>query len=291
MKVAIIGLGHIGSSIAQGLRKRGVAEYVVGVDRNVEHQEKALEVGTVDEVLELRAAIEKSDVIVLSIPVDATKELLPTILDLLTDGQLVIDVGSTKQKICEAVHSHPNRRKYVSTHPIAGTEKFGPEAGIADLFNDKKVVICEQDLSGPEAVRKVVSLYKVLGAELVYMNPVEHDMHLAYISHLSHITSFSLALSVLEAEKDEKQIFQFSGSGFASTARLAKSSPEMWSPVFLENKEPILSVLDQYIEKLEAFRNNIRNENREGLLNCMTEANEIRDILDGKFKEIKEERR
>ena len=269
--------------MALGLREAGFGTEFIGVDQNPEHEAMAMSAGWIDRVLPLEQAIEISNLIIVSIPVGASKKLLPVILDKIDAEAVVMDVGSTKGTVCQSVETHPRRGQFVASHPIAGTENSGPTAAISSLFTDKKGIICEKGLSDMDALLRVEQVYQTLGMDILYMSAEEHDMHLAYISHVSHISSFSLALSVLKAEKDERRIFQFAGSGFDSTARLAKSSPQMWNPVFIENKNPILKVLDEYIDILSSFRKNIAEGNEENLIQQMTEANEIRRILDGQF--------
>ncbi|MEO1656056.1 MAG: prephenate dehydrogenase, partial [Bacteroidota bacterium] len=274
------GLGLIGGSYAQTLRDRGLVEKIWGVDRDIQHQEEALSLGLVDQMLPLEEAISQSKLVLLAVPVQAVRILLPKILDQISPDTVVFDAGSTKLAICEAVKTHPRRGQFVAIHPIAGTENSGPKAARLDLLPGKLCILCEKELSTPRARQKIEQLHRDLGMELLYMSAEEHDKHLAYISHISHLTSFSLALAVLRAEEDEEQIFQFAGSGFASTARLGKSSPEMWASIFLDNQKPLLEVLDKYLQVLESFREMIRKGDRAGMLEWMTKANEIRRILD-----------
>jgi len=208
-------------------------------------------------------------------------------MDYALEGSVITDVGSTKAAICAVADGHEKRRNFVAGHPIAGRELSGPDSAVEDLFKKKTTIIVDHDKSDSQKIKLVEDMYRSLGMEILYMGAEEHDIHLAYISHVSHISSFSLALSVLKAEKDEQRIFQFAGSGFDSTARLAKSSPHMWAPIFLDNKEPLIKVLDQYIDILHEFRYNIVNNRTEALVDSMTEAYEIRRILEGNFQSIK----
>ncbi len=279
-RISIIGLGLIGGSYALSLRSRGLVGEIWGVDQNPVHQETALKRGLVDQIRPWEEAIPQSDLVLLAVPVEAIRHLLPQLLEHIPEHTVVFDAGSTKRSICEAVREHPRRGQFVASHPIAGTENSGPEAALADLLPGKLCILCEKEHAKPEAWQKVEDLHRGLGMELLYMDAEEHDMHLAYISHLSHVSSFSLALSVLQAEEDEQRIFQFAGSGFASTARLGKSSPEMWSSIFLENQKPLVEVLDKYLQVVEGFRDMIRQGNRQGLLDWMGKANAIRRILE-----------
>ena len=282
MIVTIIGLGLIGGSLAISLRKENFAERIIGVDRNEKNAETALSIGLVDDVFELDDAVTAADLVIVAVPVDQTRLLLPEVLSKISPTATVMDTGSTKQGICTSVSNHIKRKRFVATHPIAGTENSGPLAAIPDLFNGKLSIICDREKSDDDALEIVQHLYKSIGMNIVYMNPEEHDLHSAYVSHLSHISSFMLGLTVLEIEKNEKTIFELAGSGFASTVRLAKSSPEMWTPVFEQNSHHLLNALDTYIDKLKIFREAIEKKDTVKLKSLMKEANDIRRILDGK---------
>ncbi len=280
MKVCIIGIGLIGGSLAIDLKRRGFASSVIGVDNNKHHQNIALHSGLVDKIDTLENAVKKSDLIILSTPVSANREMLPKILTLI-DGtnKVAIDMGSTKSGVAEAVINHPNRGRYVASHPMAGTEFSGPMAAIGKLFDYKHLIICDKELSDEDALRTVVGMYNILNMKISYMKSEDHDIHVAYVSHISHITSFSLALSVLDKEKDEENILKLAGGGFESTVRLAKSNAETWAPIFLQNSEHIIEVLDNYLEKMNLFRKYILEKDSEGLTELMNEANKIRKIL------------
>jgi prephenate dehydrogenase len=262
------------------LRRRGFADRIVGVENNVHHQNIALLCGLVDEIETFENAVEKSDLIILSTPVNTNCSLLPLILNLI-DGtsKVVTDMGSTKGSIAKASSEHPARGRFVAVHPMAGTEYSGPLAAIGKLFDYKTAIICDKELSDADALEKVEKMLEVLNMRKVYMNSSDHDVHVAYISHISHITSFSLALSVLEKEQEEKNILTLAGGGFESTVRLAKSNGETWAPIFIENADYILEVMDTYTEKMNAFRKMIMNKDVNGLKALMEEANKIRKIL------------
>lgn len=280
MKVCIIGIGLIGGSLAIDLKRRGYASSVIGVDNNKHHQNIALHSGLVDKIDTLQNAVKKSDLIILSTPVNTNRTILPEILSLM-DGtdKVVIDMGSTKAGIAEAVLNHRNRGRYVASHPMAGTEFSGPMAAIGKLFDYKHVIICDKELSDEDALRRVIDMYNLLNMRISYMKAIDHDIHVAYVSHISHITSFSLALCVLDKEKDEENILKLAAGGFESTVRLAKSNAETWAPIFLQNSEYIIEVLDNYVEKMNLFKKYILEKNTEGLTELMNEANKIRKIL------------
>ena len=280
MTIAVIGIGLIGGSLMVDLRKRKFADKIIGVDTNVLHQNISLLCGLVDENDTLDNAIEKSDLIILSTPVNTNCAMLPGILDKISGtSKVVTDMGSTKASIAGASKNHSGRGRYVAVHPMAGTEYSGPLAAIGKLFDYKTAIICDKELSDPDALATVEKMLDVLNMHKVYMNSNDHDIHVAYISHISHITSFSLALSVLAKEQEEQNILTLAGGGFESTVRLAKSNGETWAPIFLENAQYILEVMDTYIEKMNEFRKMISEKDLNGLKALMEEANKIRKIL------------
>ena len=279
MTVTIVGVGLIGGSLALAMKEKGLAQKIIGVEANKEHQEKALELGLVDEIMELDEAIKESDLIVLATPVNAVVRLLPEILDKISDKQIVMDVGSTKDGIMEAVNGHSNRGRFVATHPMWGTEHSGPEAAMKGAFTDKATVICDKEKTDEDAMALVENIYQQLGMHLVYMNGEEHDVHVAYVSHISHITSFALANTVLEKEREEDTIFELASAGFESTVRLAKSNPHTWASIFMQNRENVLDVLNEHISQLRKFKASLEKENLEYLTELMENANKIKRIL------------
>lgn len=280
MKVCIVGLGLIGGSMALDLKKRGFADTVLGVDSNVQHANIAKLSGLVDETVPLENGIAQADLIVVATPIDATKKLLPEILNLcLGTSKVVTDVGSTKAGIIDILKNHPNRAQFVASHPMAGTEFSGPLAAISRLFDYKTAIICEKQQSSQAALDVVVRLYETLHMDVIYMQAHEHDVSAAYVSHISHISSFALSLAVLEKEKDEKRILDLASGGFASTVRLAKSSAEMWVPVFDQNADYVLEVLDTYIDKLKLFRKSVAAKDLNKLTELIHESNKIQKIL------------
>ncbi len=280
MTIAVVGIGLIGGSLVVDLRKRGFAKKIIGVDPNIRHQNIALLTGLVDEIDTLDNAVKKSDFIILSAPVNTNCTLLPIILDKIAGtSKVVTDMGSTKGSIARASKDHPGRGRYVAVHPMAGTEYSGPLAAIGKLFDYKPAIICDKELSDEDALKKIEKMLEILNMRKVYMKSKEHDIHVAYVSHISHITSFSLALCVLEKEKKEQNILTLAGGGFDSTVRLAKSNGETWAPIFLENSDYIIEVMDTYIEKMKDFKKKIKEKDMEGLKGLMDEANKIRKIL------------
>lgn len=279
MTITVVGLGLIGGSMALALKSSGFASTVLGVDIDHQHQKTALQLKLIDRIENLKNAVQKSDLVIVSIPVNQSGKVIANILDYCND-QTVIDVGSTKNELAKLLQNHPKRGNYVGTHPIAGTEFSGPEAAVNNLFKNKVTIICDKEKSSKKAYNLTHSMYESLGMNFIYMSSKDHDVHSAYVSHISHISSFSLALSVMNKEKDEKNILNMAGSGFESTVRLAKSNHKMWTPIFIENKKNILEVLNNYIQQLQSFKEAIINENQEDLSALIKEANSIKKILD-----------
>ncbi len=279
MTITIVGTGLIGGSLALDLRANGFAERLIGVEHTSDHAVEAIQKGLVDECMELAIACAQSDVVVLAVPVNPMLHMLPNVLDLIPANGVVIDMGSTKHALCKAVDNHPRRGRYVAAHPMAGTEYSGPSAAIPHLFHAKAAILCETERSDPDALKLAERLFKSLFMRMVYMNPAEHDVHAAYVSHISHITSYVLALTVLEKEKSEGNIFNMASGGFASTVRLAKSPPKMWRDIYEQNTENILDVLNAYIENMTQFRNLIQEGQFDHTFSLMEEANQIRRIL------------
>jgi len=277
--ITIVGVGLISGSFSLALKDKGLVKNVIGVSRTKASLDKALELGLIDEALPLEDAVRKSDLIYVAIPVDVTVPVMRTIMDLVTDRQVVTDAGSTKQALCESLADHPMRHRFVAAHPMWGTEYSGPEAAVHNAFAGRSCVICEKEKSATDALDMIEGLYRDMGMHIVYMDADSHDMHAAYISHISHITSFALANTVLEKEKEEGAIFELAGGGFESTVRLAKSSPAMWLPIFMQNRENVLDVLNEHISQLRKFKACLEKENAEYLRELMENANKIRRII------------
>jgi prephenate dehydrogenase len=278
--VTIVGVGLIGGSFSLALKDHKLVNKVIGVSRSGVTAQRALELGIIDEILPLEEAVKQSSLIYVAIPVDVTLPVMKTVLDLVGPEQIVADAGSTKQALCAFLASHPNRSRFVATHPMWGTEYSGPEAAVHDAFRGRSCVICEKEKSDPKALALIEELYTILGMSLVYMDAQSHDMHAAYVSHISHITSFALANTVLEKEREEDAIFELAGGGFESTVRLAKSSPSMWGPIFMQNRENVLDVLNEHIMQLRKFKSCLEKENYAYLQELMENANKIRRILE-----------
>lgn len=278
MNIAIIGIGLIGGSVGIRLKQTRFADKIIGVDKSEAHQKKALELGLIDEVQTLEEAIKSCKILILTVPVDAIMNLAPYILDRVND-QVVIDMGSTKINILEKISEHPKRGRYVAAHPMAGTEYSGPEAAIPNLFKDKNMVYVEAFKSDEDAFDLADAITEQLEMKTLFMNAEEHDMHTAYVSHISHLTSFALALTVLEKEKSQGRIFELAGSGFESTVRLAKSSPDMWTPIFKQNRENVLEVLEEHIKQLKKLHDKLENQDYDGLHKLIKKSNKIKRII------------
>ncbi|MBA2746401.1 MAG: prephenate dehydrogenase [Flavisolibacter sp.] len=277
MKVTIIGTGLIGGSMAIALKEMNLAQHITGVDCNKVYAEKAIALGLVDVIRPLEEALD-ADLIILAVPVDVAENMLPLIMNLISN-QVVMDVGSLKKSLLDVVAHEANRGRFVATHPMWGTEYSGPDAAVSGAFIGKAVVICEKEQSDDDALLLVENIYRAFGMKIQYMNAIEHDLHVAYVSHISHITSFALANTVLEKEKEEDKIFSLASGGFESTVRLAKSNPDMWVPIFMQNRENVLDVLNEHISQLKKFKSCLEKENNVYLEALIKNANSISKII------------
>lgn len=280
MNVYIVGTGLIGGSFSLDIQDAFAEAKVYGIDHNPEHLAEAKNLGIIHEEATF-ADLSQADIVFITIPVDASLSLIPEVLDIIHDNAVVIDAGSTKQSICEAVAKHPKRRNFLAAHPIAGTEFSGPKAASKGLYKDKTNIICEVEKTAFKLQEKALDIFAKIGMRIRYMDPVSHDKHIAYVSHLSHISSFMLGKTVIEKEKNERDIFDMAGSGFESTVRLAKSSPAMWAPIFEQNKANVIETLEEYIRNLERFKQLMQEDDFEAIYSEMQSANHIRSILNG----------
>lgn len=278
MKLAIVGLGLMGGSFALDFRSIYPKSKIYGLDSNKENQKIAIDLGLIDELIEIEK-ISIADVILVSIPVDKSLLVLPKILDLVNGETLVFDVGSTKGPVCKALFNHPKRGNFLATHPMAGTEFSGPNAALKDLYFNKTNILCEKDKTNSNVYKKALMIFELLNMNILYMDPEPHDMHVAYVSHLSHISSFMLGKTVIEKEKNEKNIFDLAGSGFESTVRLAKSSPETWTPIFLQNKKNLVIAIEEYVSNLNNLKEIIKENNNSSLSLILNNTNRIKEIL------------
>lgn len=280
MRVHVIGVGLIGGSFALDIKSVFPEAVIYGSDADEDNLQKASELKIIDFVAKAED-VKDADVVIVAVPVDVATKVVKKVLDLVGEETLVFDAGSTKSALCEAVAKHPNRRNFLAAHPIAGTEYSGPGAAIPDLYRNKTNIICEVEKTAFKLQEKALEIFQRLGMRIRYMDPRSHDKHIAYVSHLSHISSFMLGKTVLEKEKNERDIFDLAGSGFASTVRLAKSSPAMWTPIFQENKENVLETLNEYIANLNSFKKLIEEDDFTGVNNEMQRTNHIKTILNG----------
>ena len=278
--ISIIGVGLIGGSFALDLKRLIPGVSICGIDHNEKHLTEALELGIIDKIADLES-VRSADLVVLALPVNAAINVLLQVLELISDQTIVIDMGSTKQAICKAVAIHPKRANFLATHPIAGTEFSGPSAALTGLFKNKTNIICELEKTSTALSTQVMALFETMEMHIRYMTAVDHDKHIAYVSHLSHISSFMLGKTVIDKEKNESNIFDMDGSGFESTVRLAKSSPAMWTPIFEQNKENVIETLKEYIQNLNQFKAYIENDDFDAVYNEMKNTNHIKKILKG----------
>ncbi|CAM1373309.1 prephenate dehydrogenase [Tenacibaculum xiamenense] len=280
MKVYVIGLGLIGGSLALDIQEEFKDSTIYGIDINENHIKEALELGIIHKEGALDS-LNEADVIIISVPVDVSLDLTKKVLDTISENTLVIDVGSTKVDICKSIEDHPNRRNFLAAHPIAGTEFSGPKAALKNLYRGKTNIICEVEKTAFKLQERALSIFSKIGMRIRYMDPKSHDKHIAYVSHLSHISSFMLGKTVIEKEKNERDIFDMAGSGFASTVRLAKSSPAMWTPIFKQNKTNVIETLEEYILNLQQFKELMQQDNFEEIYKEMENTNHIKQILNG----------
>ncbi|MDG1760997.1 MAG: prephenate dehydrogenase [Flavobacteriaceae bacterium] len=280
LKITFIGIGLIGGSMALDMKRLFPNTKRLGIDQNAGHISEAIELGIIDEETTLDQLAD-NDMVVIAIPVGACKKILSSVLDNIGKNTLVFDVGSTKASLCQEIANHKHRNHFLAAHPIAGTEFSGPKAAVENLFEHKTNILCESHKTDSKLLEKAVLLFTKLGMRLSYMDPIEHDRHIAYVSHLSHISSFMLGKTVIEKEKDERNIFDMAGSGFESTVRLAKSSPAMWTPIFEENKANVVESLKEYIANLEAFKTWVENDDFQKVYESMANTNHIKNILNG----------
>ncbi|MFT5761319.1 MAG: prephenate dehydrogenase [Polaribacter sp.] len=280
MNVFVIGIGLIGGSMVLDIKANYPEAIIYGIDSNEKHLDKALELGVIDKKATL-GSIKSAEIVIVSIPVDVQLEIIPKVLDEIKDSCLLIDVGSTKEQICKVLENHPKRRNYLATHPIAGTEFSGPTAAHLGLFNQKTNIICEVEKTAFKLQEKALDVFAKLGMRIRYMDAKSHDKHIAYVSHLSHISAFMLGKTVINKEKNECDIFDMAGSGFASTVRLAKSSPAMWTPIFEQNKINVIETLNEYINNLQHFKTLMEQNDFTEIYNEMESTNHIKQILNG----------
>jgi len=280
MDVVVIGIGLIGGSFAKDVKQLFPEAHIIGIDKNDSHLDEALELNLIDEKGDY-GVLATADVVYVSIPVNALVHELPKILDVVGDETVVMDAGSTKRLICESVANHPNRRNFMACHPIAGTEFSGPSAAINGLYEGKTNIICEVEKTAFKLQEKALDIFQKMQMRIRYMNPEAHDKHIAYVSHLSHISSFMLGKTVIEKEKNERDIFDMAGSGFESTVRLAKSSPDMWTPIFEQNRDNVVETLEEYIQNLENFKQLLLDQEYGKVHTEMSNTNKIKQILKG----------
>ncbi|WP_179354241.1 prephenate dehydrogenase [Winogradskyella vidalii] len=278
--IFIIGVGLIGGSFALDIKSLYPTCTIFGIDKSESHLEEAIALNVIDKTANFED-LNIADLVIVAIPVDATLTLLPKVLDHIADTTIVFDVGSTKENICLKVKEHKNRRNYLAVHPIAGTEHSGPKAALQGLYKNKTNIICEVEETAFKLQEKALKLFTDLGMRIRYMNPKAHDTHIAYVSHLSHISAFMLGKTVIDKERNERDIFDMAGSGFESTVRLAKSSPAMWTPIFKLNKTNVIASLDEYIENLKHFKKMMEAEDFEAVYQEMEKTNHIKEILNG----------
>ena len=280
MNIFIIGTGLIGGSLALDIQQEYTEATIYGIDTNEAHVEEAKALGVIHYGASF-SELQNADIVFVTIPVDKALSVVPKVLDAVHDNALVIDAGSTKKEICKVVSQHPKRRNFLASHPIAGTEFSGPKAAMKGLYKGKTNIICEVEKTAFMLQEKALEIFSKIGMRIRYMDAVSHDKHIAYVSHLSHISSFMLGKTVIEKEKNERDIFDMAGSGFESTVRLAKSSPAMWTPIFEQNKANVIETLEEYIGNLQQFKTLMEENRFDKVFDEMENTNHIKNILNG----------
>ena len=276
LNIGIVGLGLMGGSLAKAVKKYGIANKVYGYARSEKSKTEILELGLVDELVDIKSLKEKSDVIVLAMPVDNIISFLPNLLDI-RKNTTIMDLGSTKEFIVKNI---PNtiRSNFVAAHPMCGSEKFGPKAAMDNLYEGKTVVLCDLDDNEELHKNRAIKIFQDIGMRLVFMNSREHDIHACYMSHLPHAISFSLANTVMGHE-DGRSIVALAAGGFKDMSRIAKSSPDMWTDIFRQNRENLLSSIDLFENHMKKVRQMVEEENYEDLKEWMKKANTLHEIL------------
>jgi len=280
MNVGIIGLGLIGGSLALKIKEIDINTVIYGLDKDMDSMSYSLSKGIIDKKLDIKS-IDNLKYIFIAIPVDAIKSEIESILNKISNDTLVIDLGSTKYEICKRVVDHANRKNFLAAHPIAGTEFSGPLAATNNLFDNKVLILCETEKTDQDLLLDALKIFDLMNMKIINMDSIEHDKHIAYVSHLSHISSFMLGKTVMNKEDDQDTIYDMAGSGFESTVRLAKSSPETWASIFVENKNNIVESLNEYISNINNFKILIENGDKENLSAEMKKINGIKEILNG----------
>ena len=276
MKIGIIGLGLMGGSLGLSLKNLDFINEIVGYDHNEKHKSDALSLGLVDAIVSFEE-IKKCDVIFLAIPVNGVIASLQELKDV-NAQTTIIDLGSTKEKIIASVPGEI-RKNFVAAHPMTGTENFGPNAAIKGLYDNQVVVLCDLEESGANQRQIARKIFKALNMKKYFMGSHEHDRHAAFISHMPHAISYSIANTVLKQE-NRHNILALAAGGFRSMSRLAKSSPYMWEDVFRQNKENLLEAIELFETELQNLKENIINDEWQNVHQEMANANKLHDILD-----------
>lgn len=283
MNIAVIGLGLMGGSFALDIKSVYSNSKIFGIDNSDSNLKEALALDLIDQIITYDDLI-KMDIVLVSIPVNYSLIVIPKVLEKINENTLVFDVGSTKEAICQILENHPKRANFLAAHPMAGTEFSGPKAAHKGLYISKTNILCEFEKTDHQLREFALEIFDNLNMKIIYMDPKPHDVHVAYVSHLSHISSFMLGKTVIEKEKNEKNIFDLAGSGFESTVRLAKSLPETWTPIFLQNKNNLVLAIDEYISNLNVLKKIIENNDSNKLSSILNDTNRIIEILSNKLE-------
>ncbi|MGB3751346.1 MAG: prephenate dehydrogenase [Arcobacteraceae bacterium] len=275
LKFGIVGLGLMGGSFAKVVKKYNLSSSVVGYDHNKEHQKQALALNLIEKIVDIDELLS-CDVIVLCIPVDAIIKFMPT-LENISKDTTVMDFGSTKKLIVDNIP--PSIRKnFIAAHPMTGTEKFGPSAAIDELYEGKTIVLCDLDVCADLHKQRVLDIFNAIAMRIVEMDSATHDIHACYISHLPHAIAYGLANTVMSHE-DPENIITLAAGGFKDMSRIAQSSSLMWTDIFRQNRENLLSALDKYDTQMKSMKEMLKNKEYDKLSKWMDKANSLHDIL------------
>jgi len=276
LNIGIVGLGLMGGSLAKAVKKYGIAKKVYGYARSEKSKKEIQELGLVDELVDIETMKTNCDLIVLAIPVDNIISFFPKLLDI-DENTTIMDLGSTKEFIVKNIPLKI-KKNFVAAHPMCGSEKFGPKASMDNLYEGKTVVLCDLENNTELHKSRAIKVFQDIGMRLVFMDSHNHDVHACYMSHLPHAISFSLANTVMNHE-DPKSIIALAAGGFTDMSRIAKSSPNMWTDIFKQNRENLLNSIDLFEDHMKKVREMVEKEEYEKLEEWMKKANTLHEIL------------
>ncbi len=282
-RLAIIGVGLIGGSLALALKQAGEVKHVVGCGRNEKNLIKGVELGVIDSYqVSIADAVKGADIVVLAIPLGSMQTVFEKIAGVISSQTVITDVGSAKASVVQVATECLGERirQYVPGHPIAGTEKSGVEAGFASLYQNRKVILTPLDSTDKDAIETIDKMWRHCGASIEYLSVQHHDKVLAATSHLPHMLAFAL-VTFLSGLNDHDEIFRYAAGGFRDFTRIASGDPVMWRDVCLSNGDALLSLIDAYKDELDLVSDAIKNQDADRLLELFSKAKSERDSLVG----------